>query len=202
MLAASHVHLKVHTTSACAATNSAAGVSLSPRGRKANGCLHLSEWSSIIGERETGTRPSCEANYPMTDRRSPNADCGCQSLAGGVKGLTDRDCEKKIGYGQQVSHRKKYSDEGKIHERDDRTLVTGTPIRRGRKTHKSISTLRQISSMDLNSEMRRKAKIGAMPKHAPLLGQKRLRPRLRSFPLSVSRYHWHSASKRAAIGIV
>jgi len=31
----------------------------------------------------------------------------------------------------------KHSDEGKIHERDDRTLVTGTPIRRGRKTHNS-----------------------------------------------------------------
>jgi|SRR6267142_302939 len=84
----------IHTTSACAATNSAAGVSLSPRGRKANGRLHLSEWLSIIGERETGSRPSCEANCPMTDRRSPNADCGCQSIAGGVKGLTDGDCEK------------------------------------------------------------------------------------------------------------
>lgn len=46
-------------------------------------------------EREgTGSRLSCEANWPMTDRRSPNADCGCQSIAGGVKGLTDRDCEK------------------------------------------------------------------------------------------------------------
>jgi len=49
-----------HTRPACAARNSAAGVSSLPGGRKANGRLHLSEWLSAIdreGERGVGLSP-------------------------------------------------------------------------------------------------------------------------------------------------
>ena len=73
----------VHTMPACAARNSASGVSSFPGGRKGNERLHLSESLSAIdreGERGVGLPAR------LTDRHFPNADCGCQSIGGPWRG--------------------------------------------------------------------------------------------------------------------